>query len=252
MSLVFLVDEGAANMCVGLNSIAKRDGVDLRFEAITTLGRMKVAIEKTAPDLVLLHHNWEGITISKILDQLVAACDEVKVVVFTAQRVKIAELIECVRSGVVDYWERDAMTPDFIFQQTLYYCSKSVCTVKTLKGASGSVVQLAERAERESALRRDLEEQCNTLTRRNESLESKERAATAGALRMLLTTLVVLSLLLGAFFIAYKFSGAGSLLSLAFVTLSGIVLLFLHGKISHAKLTFKRLSAIFRSDRKGQ
>jgi CheY-like chemotaxis protein len=248
MSVVFVVDDSAADLCVGLNSIAKRDKVDLKFEAIPTVGRMLAAITKATPDLILLHHNWEGISISKILEQIVAACDEAKVVVFTGRRVKTEELTECVRSGVVSYWERDSMTPDFIFQQSLYYCANSACTVKTLKGASGSVVQLAERAEAEAALRRDLERKCDALSSRVESLTSKERNETAHDLRKLLKRLIFLGLLSATLFVSYKVVGAGSFLSLTFAALCGIVLLFLDEKLSFAKLSFKQWTAQFRND----
>lgn len=211
---------------------------------------MFTEIESRVPHLILLHHNWSAISISKILERLAAACDATRVIVFTGQRVKTAELVECVRSGVADYWERDAMNTDFIFNQISHYCFSSVYAIKALRLSSGSVAQLAKRLERESELRRTAEAQREALAQKVQALESGELNATTRDLRSIAKVIAIALVLLAAFLLANRFTNVGPAWSLGFVFLCGVVILFFERKISFAQLKLGQGSAVVRNQDK--
>src|SRR5579872_3194277 len=117
MSIVFIVDADASGLAKDFNAIAKRERVEFKFKPLLSPDQMFGELQHDPPDLVLLHHNWSGVSITDILNRLERERDQCRVIVFTGRPVKIHELIECVRLGVADYWTKGALEPAGMFRK---------------------------------------------------------------------------------------------------------------------------------------
>lgn len=176
MKKIFVADQKAAQLTDSFNAIAKEGGIAARFEAYTSISAMLESMHLSSPDLVLLHHHWDGMTISQIVGRLAQANATTRVIVFTGQSLNAAELIECVRSGAADYWDRrGSRTDEWMFDQIIHYCSSEAWTVRALKMPSGSIQKLIGDAEVLSKDSERLHGENRELRVRVKDLEASER-----------------------------------------------------------------------------
>lgn len=247
MRLVFLVDDGATDLCESYNEVANRNGELLKFVPLRTTGQMFAEIPKSTPDLILLHHTWTGISISKILEQLVGACDTTRVIVFTGKRLNTGEIVECVRAGVADYWERDKMTVEFVLQQTTYYCSNQNWQIRALRTSPGSIVHLMAQAEEEAAAKRALEVESQKLTRKIQELSDPIRSAGRKHWRAVGKYAGLIGCLAFIYAATNNLTPVGPAYSLGLVGICALMVLFLDGTLSFAQFSIKNiLRAAFR------
>jgi len=147
MTSAFVVDGQAADLSTDLNGIVKREKQNVRFTPIPTIEQLFRELEKATPDLILLHHHWDGLTISQILERITQFAETTRVIVFTGQSLDANDLIECARSGVADYWpKRGDLEPSVVSRQIAFYCSGPEWTLKKLLMPSGAQRQLIREA----------------------------------------------------------------------------------------------------------
>jgi DNA-binding NtrC family response regulator len=183
MKSIFIVDKDSEHLAADLNSIAKRERLAFRFMAFGTPERFLRELETNKPDLVLLHHHWTGVRIAQLLQRIAEAEDTIRIVVFTGQSVDIAELIECVRFGVADYWtERGRLDHTVVFRKIEQYCHNSTWTIQSLRVPSGSLAQLLSEAENSIQVRAQLDDSVHELT--NHCATSGARSTTTLRLRL--------------------------------------------------------------------
>ena len=245
MTNVFVVDAGASGLAIDLNGIAKRERQNVRFVPLATIEQLFRELEKETPDLILLHHHWEGLTISQILERITQFGDTARVIVFTGQSLDANDLIECARSGVADYWpKRGELEPSVVSRQIAFYCSGPEWTLKRLRLPSGSQRQLI----REAAV---CQSQLRKVTEENKEMRDKIAALEdqdSVGFRRLATRIVTFGFncaVLTAVFIVLnvKANALSVWADLAFIAILAVFFLFLEGKVTEVLVKWKGGSA---------
>lgn len=250
MKTIYVVDSDAAGLTADFNGIAKASTFDVAFLPFPSPEQLFDALESSIPDLILLHHNWQGLTISQLLQRIIDLCPETRVIVFTGRAIKIGELIECVRFGVADYWTKQSLDPMVGCRQILHYCSNVVWTLKSLRMPSGSLQQLLQEVEvavqSNSSLVRaneDLTERLQTSTNEvtQEVRKAKLTVAKFGGYIALLTAATI----------ALKtWTDISQGVLVAIVTILALFCLFAEGRLSEAFLDWRKGRAHVRGNGK--
>jgi ActR/RegA family two-component response regulator len=241
---VAVVDAGAKSLCAALNGISSREKRGITFSAKETIEQLFPDLETTAFDLILLHHHWEGTSITQILERIGRAQDT-RVVVFTGQSINVHDLIECVRSGVADYWpKRGALEPLWVFRQIDQYCSSQQWTIKNLTLSSGAVRQLVSEAETNDARQKELVNQNRTLKDKVETLENQESTDIRRQMTKTIITLTYCAVVIATpLILSAKAPDLSGWSDLAFAALIAALILFLDGKVRELLLKWTGGSA---------
>jgi DNA-binding NtrC family response regulator len=235
MSAVFIVDESARGLAADLNAISKREKLDVRFQPVLTLEQMFLALEDQAPDLILLHHHWLGLSISQALERIAEQVGDARVIVFTGQSVDVEELVECVRSGVADYWtKRGQLDPVVVFRQIAHYCSGPEWTMKKLRVASGSQRELIRAATNSLVRIAELSKSKDELEAKVRAFEDQEHAAFLRTLGTGIKFAITIAILTGAFIAVNVYARQPVWVALAFVVILAVFFLLLEGKLAEA------------------
>ncbi len=235
MTLVFVVDADAKGMTAGLASLAKQQKLDFQFEAYLSAQAVFQAVKSRTPDLIVLHHNWSGIGVSQVLNQIETETGgATRVVVFTGQTVKIHELIECVRCGVADYWTKNTYDVKAALTQIAYYCASPTWTIQSLRMSSGSLRKLLERAEGSTGQISELEQTIREARTKLQALESKERAHLLSFLFGLAKMVVFGVVLVGAYLLVYKYTRFEAWWNLGLIAIIAVCFLLSEGRITSA------------------
>ena len=235
MTLVYIIDLEAKTMAGALASLARRQALEIEFEAHTTLQALFQSLTRRSPDLVVLHHNWSGIGVSQVLHQIESeTAGGTRVVVFTGQTVKIRELIECVRCGAADYWTKGTYEVAEALTLISYYCASPAWTLENLKMPSGSLKKLLDQADGTEKQLSSLEQINKELMTRNEALTNMDRERLLGKL-FALAKLVVIGLVLVASFLAVdKYAKLDSWANIWLTSIIALCFLLSEGKIASA------------------
>jgi len=236
---VFVVDERSTGLVTDLNAIAGMGGYGLQFHAHQSVEQMFGALDGAPPDLILLHHHWQGLTIAQIVERLFKAAPETRVIVFTGQSVDISELVQCVRSGVADYWSRrGSLDPTTVCRQISHYCASSEWTMRRLQMPSGTQQQLLDAAEGAVRNVEELSRLVSTLKSENGDLRSTERAELIRTALLIGKLVVVIAVLGGTFVVAFTYTrhlwGV-----LGLVGILALFFLLLEGRVSEALFKWK-------------
>ncbi|MBL8138374.1 MAG: hypothetical protein JNL48_17250 [Acidobacteria bacterium] len=174
MIKVLVVDADAQSLAVLLASAARSDGSTIQFRPFISPDPAIAAAKENAPDLVLLHHTWDGLTVRQVLERFANAAPDLRVIVFTGRELNLRELIECVRFGVCDYWQKTGDI-DFVawVRQISAYCDTDGSRMSTLSKSSGSARSLAAGAEAEIGRLEKAHAEQVALKSRVRELESK-------------------------------------------------------------------------------
>jgi len=237
VSAVFIVDESASGLSADLNAISKRERLDVQFCPLLTLEQMFLALEDETPDLILLHHHWAGLSISQALERIAEQAGDARVIVFTGQSVDVAELIECVRSGVADYWtKRGQLDPVVVFRQIAHYCSGPEWAIKKLRIASGSQRQLIRAATNSLERIEELSRSRDELEGKVRTLEDQDRAAFLRAVGTGIKFALTIAILTGAFIAVNVYTTLPVWVALVFVGILVAFFLLLEGKLAEAHI----------------
>ncbi len=244
MNTIFIVDQDASGLAGDLNAFAQAHQHDVRFIPFTSLEKMFAHLPNTAPDLVLLHHHWDGLTIGEVLQRICDSHCAVRVIVFTGQALNMHELIECVRFGVADYWpERGALESSWMFTKFDHYCSSPAWTIETLRLSSGSLQHLLRESLAKADRGIELDRALSSALARVRELESQERAKlqqTAMGAMSLGTTAIIM---IAAFLILNSYTMLPVRWIFSFVGMIGLLALFLDGRIREAVIKWRQGSA---------
>jgi DNA-binding response OmpR family regulator len=234
MKSVLIVDGDATSLSTDLNAIAERQKLDLEFRPCLTPEQMFAELSQRTPDLIVLHHNWPGLSISQLLERIAAGGQQTRVIVFTGQALKVSELIECVRSGVADYWMKGSVNAEFMLRRISYYCASPAWTMEKLRMPSGSLRLLLEQAERSIQEISALSEVTDDLQVRLLAAEGKERAAFRMEVVGVVKFIINVAVLTCGFIAIRKCTNVETWAALIFVSIVAVFLLFLEGKLSDA------------------
>lgn len=245
MTSVFVVDGQAGDLSTDLNGIVKREKQNVRFTPIPTIEQLFRELEKATPDLILLHHHWDGLTISQILERITQFAETTRVIVFTGQSLDANDLIECARSGVADYWpKRGDLEPSVVSRQIAFYCSGPEWTLKKLLMPSGAQRQLIREA---AACQRQLALVTDENREMKDRIEALENADNIGFRRLgvrLLTFGVNCAVLTAVFIVLnIKVTALPVWANLAFTAILAVFFLFLEGKVTEVLVKWKDGSA---------
>lgn len=236
MSAVCIVDESASGLSADLNAISRREKLEVQFHPLLTLEQMFLALEDEAPDLILLHHHWPGLGISQVLERIAERAGDARVIVFTGQSVDVGELIECVRSGVADYWtQRGQLDPVVVFRQIAHYCSGPEWAIKKLRIASGSQRQLIRAATNSLERIEELSKARNELEAKVRTLEDQDHAAFLRAVGTGIKFAITVAILTGAFIAVNVYTPLPVWVALVFVGILVVFFLLLEGKLAEAR-----------------
>lgn len=238
MSSIYIVDQDANGLATDLNAYASTGGHRFRFEPFTSVEKMFDRIRGQKPDLILLHHHWDGLTIGQVLQRVGDSCPDTRVIVFTGQDLNIRELIESVRFGVADYWpERGELEPHWMFAKIAHYCASPAWTVRVLRMPSGSLERLLQESLAKVEQSSTLETALRTSKARITDLESQEHRAWVRA-GTNVATLAGTAIVLAALFVFVdRTTELSSQASFAFVVMVGLLLVIREGRL--AKAIFK-------------
>jgi len=235
MKSVLIVDGDATSLSMDLNAITDRQKLDLKFTPFLTPEQMFIELGQRCPDLIVLHHNWPGLSISQLLERIATDRQQTRVVVFTGQAVKVAELIECVRYGVADYWRKGDLDPEVMLRQISQYCASPAWTIEKLRMRSGSQRLLVEQAERSI-------QEVSALSKTKDDLQVRLSAAEDSgriAFRKDIWRIVNITALTLAFIAIEKYTNLETWAALIFVSVVAVFLLFLDGKLSDALVQWR-------------
>lgn len=239
MHSVFVVDQDARDLAVEFNRVAKREAHQIRYSGFLTPEELFEEMKRVVPTLILLHHTWPGYSMPQLLERVRTKAAHVRVVVFTGRELNVPELVECVRNGVCDYWQRSGgMDPGVKARQIATYCESEAFTLESLSRPSGAVAsvlakaeaQLSEAAARDTRIRR-LELDLAALS--SDSRREIFNAAVRGV------EYVVCLAVLGTVFVVVS-ERTTPLAAGGLVALFAVFFLFLHGKISMAWFDWKK------------
>ncbi len=243
MRLSFVVDRDAVALSAELNAIMRQEELEGEFRPLCSIEQMFRELQKSKPDLILLHQNWAGLTITQILQEIANKHSEIRVIIFTGQEVRITELVGCVRFGVADYWTKEGLDPRVVVRKISYYCESPSWTMERLRMSSGSVQQLVEQAERSIQKLESVVGEKEELRSRLDAMESVEGTET----RRSVTTLAKVGgysfVLTTCLIVDKNFTNFGTFESIAFVIVIALFSLFVEGKISAALPRWKDGSA---------
>lgn len=244
MKTILIVDDKSHEIAEALNAAANADGHEIHYRDVPSPEVLFAELARSQPDLVLLHHHWPGYSIASILRRLTDTNPRVRVVVFTGQNIDIAELIECVRYGVCDYWLKQG-TLDFVVasRKLATYCAHPALTLELLGRPSGPVLDLLTAAEVNLTRLLEVEDQLSKTAQELESVKSEESRQLWKTLPRAVEFVVLAAVLVSVVLLLDTHISDGAILG----TLALLVLLFLflHDKISGAILRFgKRVAEL--------
>jgi DNA-binding NtrC family response regulator len=245
MTNVLVVDEAADDFSASLNGIAKRERQDVRFMPITTIRHLFDELTKAVPDLIILHHHWEGLSISQVLERITQLADSTRVIVFTGQSLDANDLIECARSGVADYWpKRGELEPTTVSNQIAFYCSGPEWTIKKLLMPSGAQRQLIREAAASQAQLVKVSRENGEMRDKIEALENQDSLGFRKLTIKMVTFGFNCAVLTAVFFVlSIKATALPVWANLSFVGILALFFLFLEGKISEILVKWKGGSA---------
>jgi CheY-like chemotaxis protein len=245
MTNVLVVDIGASDLSADLNGIANRESQGVQFTPIPAIELLFNELERTTPDLILLHHHWEGLTISQILERITQLAETTRVIVFTGQSLDANDLIECARSGVADYWpKRGELEPIVVSRQIAFYCSGPEWTLRRLRMPSGAQRQLIREAATCQIRLGKLAEENKEMRDKIEALEDLENVGFRRlAIRLLAFGFNCATLTAVFFVLSIKVSALSVWADLAFIAILATFFLFLEGKVTEVLVKWKDGSA---------
>ena len=239
MNIVYIVDRDAKELAAEFNAIARRDGHAVQYRAAQTPERLFEEMDNAQPRLILLHHTWTGYTIESLLDRIRKKTADVRVVIFTGRELNMPELIECIRNGACDYWQKSGAVDTMAWaRQIVTYCDSEMFTLERLSRPSRTVISLLSMAESNLS-------EVSSLRSQVEVLEQKLAAEKGGVNRdVVLAVVRVCEIVVYLFVLALVFISVSHYTSQwaagGLVILFAVFFLFLHGRIEMAWLDWRQ------------
>lgn len=194
-------------------------------------------LEQKSADLVLLHHTWKELSIAQALQQLTGARDGTRVIVFTGRQVDTRELIECVRFGVADYWDkRGQLETERMLNQIMHYCAADTWKMANLRMSSGSLIKLIKDSEFRLKDAGRIEVENNALKLQNRDLHSAERAEMLRGMIGFAKWVGYMGVAVGAYWILVTQSELGAFYSALMVAALAVIYLFAESKLTRCGL----------------
>ena len=183
-----------------------------------------------------MHHTWDGVSTREILKQISLRCPNTRVIVFTARELDLEELIQCVRAGVVDYWEINKQTPDYMLGRISSVCADQDATLARLQLAGGPTVTLLDEVGRLTAEQRAGDLRIRELEDQVEELASVEHKENALEHRRILRSVVYIIVFSGSLMALTLLGKLESLFAVGFEGCLALFILFLDGRLTSALL----------------
>lgn len=237
MSVIFVVDSDAVEICSRLNAAWKRDGAEHACRPFLSPDAALAAMRGDVPALILLHHTWAGLTIRETLERVASVTADVRVVIFTGRALNMREVMECVRYGVCDYWQKSGDVDFSVWARQLSaLCDSGANMMSRLSQATGSVLHLLDQAEAEAARLDRLSTENCALRATVRELRSKHNQEVRRAVIRAIEWAVSLGLLVTAFVTLLRFTGAS--VALIVVGMCAGFFLISQGKVTRAIVDF--------------
>ena len=234
MFKVAILDKRAEEIVRGFNAAAHERQLQIRFQPFTQLDNFYRQLNEEAPALVYMHHTWDGVKTSTIVAQIASRAPQSRVVVFTGQDVNVPELIDCVRSGVVDYWKSGKHSMEYMLQRIVQHCNDANATLARQQLASGPALQLAEKAGTLAKRIKECEEKCTALDASLSQSRSADHKHNLTEHVRTVRFVVYVCTFTAAWVILKARSNIETWALLGFTTIVAIFLLFIDGKVASA------------------
>jgi CheY-like chemotaxis protein len=237
MRTIWIVDdEIAKSLAAEFTRIAESERQEIVVEGLQTPAELFSRLnQEVTPDLILLDHTWDGLTITQLLERVLQLCPLTRVVVFTGQEYSMTELIASIRLGIVDYWKKSSMTRIQMWNKAIFYMDDPMATLQKLSRPVGSVEALLRRADelaRELDTSRQEHDECQAeLSHIRQQMTSRIFSSLMTALN---TTIIVI--VLSASFIAItRFGAVTGWHAIGVIVIEGVVALFANDKLKTLK-----------------